>query len=56
MGINARWHKDNRMPGGATMSQKAEWHVRHQKSCGCRPIPEKVLEYIRHGKQKQRHG
>ena len=52
MGINARWHKDNRMPKGATMGQKVEWHIRHQKSCGCRPIPKAVSDYIKHEKRR----
>jgi hypothetical protein len=51
MEINKKWHAKNKMPEGATMRQKAEWHLSHHENCGCRPIPEKVLEYIKNGKK-----
>jgi hypothetical protein len=47
MGINTLWHAKNRMPKAATMQQKAKWHTEHVKNCGCRPIPKKVLEYLK---------
>jgi hypothetical protein len=35
--INASWHKSNKMPARATLDQRVEWHLAHQKACGCRP-------------------
>jgi len=41
MTINAGWHKKNRMPKNATLEQKREWRIGHQKNCDCRKLTEK---------------
>ena len=42
--INAEWHYRNKMPKNANIDQRIDWHARHQKACGCMPIPDKVKE------------
>lgn len=43
--LNAAWHKKNRMPVNPTLQQRIDWHLEHQKNCGCRPgLPEKLRE------------
>src|SRR5450432_3764844 len=37
------------MPPHASDAQRIAWHLAHQKSCACRPIPAKVLAQIREG-------
>ncbi len=38
--INRVWHEKNKMPKNPTEEQRAEWHLRHFKNCGCRlPTP-----------------
>lgn len=49
--MNSKWHEKNRMPKNATLRQRAAWHVRHQKNCGCRPIPKGVRSYIKKMRQ-----
>jgi hypothetical protein len=34
------------MPARATLLQRVKWHLEHARECGCRPIPEKILEPI----------
>ena len=38
-GLNAEWHRAHRMPPKATLEQRLEWHVEHQKHCACRDMP-----------------
>ncbi|MBX7151419.1 hypothetical protein K1X84_07250 [bacterium] len=52
MKINAEWHQKNRMPKNATLQQRVEWHLAHQKNCSCRPIPEKLAQTMKKMKIK----
>lgn len=46
--INAAWHQQHRMPKNATTDQRIEWHLEHQKNCGCRTdIPTKLKEEMK---------
>lgn len=45
-GINADWHRANRMPKNATAEQRIAWHLAHATNCRCRPIPEGVLKLM----------
>jgi hypothetical protein len=45
--LNAEWHLKNKMPEKATVEQRIEWHLTHVENCGCRPIPEKLMEEIK---------
>jgi uncharacterized protein YdhG (YjbR/CyaY superfamily) len=45
--LNAAWHRRNRMPRGASLYQRAVWHLAHARACGCRPIPKSVLDLAR---------
>jgi hypothetical protein len=48
--LNKEWHQANRMPANPTIDERIEWHLAHQKNCGCRQIPEKLkAEMIRRG-------
>lgn len=52
-GINAAWHKKNKMPKNPTLQQRIDWHVRHQKNCGCRSgLPVKLKEEMKRLKIK----
>ena len=35
MKLNREWHLANRMPKNATLDQRVEWHLEHEKQCGC---------------------
>lgn len=51
MTLNAAWHKTNPMPMKSTLAQRVDWHERHAKACGCRPMPPTVIrEIARRGK------
>jgi hypothetical protein len=45
--LNAEWHRKNRMPERATLDQRVRWHLKHQRNCGCREMPESVKKEIR---------
>lgn len=50
MKLNKDWHTANKMPKNPTMDERIEWHLEHQKNCGCRDIPEKLkLEIDKRG-------
>jgi hypothetical protein len=41
--MNREWHKQHRMPKGATEKERIEWHREHAKNCTCRPAPKNLL-------------
>lgn len=45
--MNSTWHKGHLLPKGASLEERIAWHREHQKRCGCRPIPPKVLDQMR---------
>lgn len=52
-GINAAWHQKNKMPRNPTLQQRIDWHLEHQKNCGCRPgLPAKLKEEMKKQKIK----
>jgi hypothetical protein len=44
--LNREWHVSHRMPQRATLEQRIDWHLEHQRHCGCRGIPERIREAI----------
>jgi len=46
MAINKEWHLANKMPKNATLDQRIEWHLAHQKNCSCRGTPKKIRAEI----------
>ena len=40
MAINKKWHEQHKMPKNATLVEKLQWHIAHEKNCSCRPMPE----------------
>jgi DNA-3-methyladenine glycosylase I len=46
MAINAQWHAAHPLARGASDEERLRWHRAHQKSCGCRPIPARLLARI----------
>ncbi|MGA2528207.1 MAG: hypothetical protein ABSG36_03480 [Acidimicrobiales bacterium] len=42
--MNGQWHSQHRLDKGASLDERILWHLEHAQSCGCRPIPPKVLE------------
>ena len=43
MNINKECHHANPMPSRASLDERIQWHLQHQKACACRPIPPKLL-------------
>jgi hypothetical protein len=54
--VNRAWHEQHKMPSGATLKERIEWHVEHAKECGCRPIPQGLLAKQGVREQGQRSG
>jgi hypothetical protein len=50
--INKVWHEKNPMPKKASQNQKIQWHTDHQRECGCREIPPKLLALMKDRKPK----
>ncbi|MCB0719592.1 MAG: hypothetical protein KDD65_14180 [Bacteroidetes bacterium] len=44
--LNREWHRANRMPKNPSMDQRIAWHLEHAKNCGCRSMPESVVNAI----------
>jgi hypothetical protein len=45
--LNKEWHKAHPMPMKSTLDQRVEWHLEHQKHCGCRKeLPRTIREEI----------
>ncbi len=41
--MNREWHKEHKMPAGATEKERIEWHLEHARNCACRPIPKEAV-------------
>jgi catechol 2,3-dioxygenase-like lactoylglutathione lyase family enzyme len=44
--LNARWHAEHRMPAGASLEQRIEWHTVHARQGGCRDMPPRIRAEI----------
>ena len=44
--MNKLWHTENKMPPKATLEQRIQWHMKHQKHCACREIPKSISPHI----------
>ena len=55
--MNLEWHKQHKMPAGATEKERIEWHLEHTRNCGCRPAPTELLAKVeKQGTEKTRQG
>jgi hypothetical protein len=45
--LSKEWHAKNRMPKNPAMDERLQWHLEHSQKCGCRPVSESVLVYVR---------
>lgn len=45
--MNASWHQNHPMPKRPTPAQRLEWHLAHQRACGCRKLTPARLEALR---------
>ncbi len=52
MSINKVWHSKNKISPKATLGQKIQWHADHARECGCRPIPNSILQKMKERKPK----
>lgn len=47
-GLNAGWHKKHPLPKNPTLQQRIDWHLEHNRNCGCRPgLPEKLKQQMK---------
>jgi hypothetical protein len=52
--LNGAWHQKHPMPKNPTLEERVDWHLAHNKACGCREIPETVLAELRRRGQTNR--
>jgi uncharacterized protein YdhG (YjbR/CyaY superfamily) len=45
--MNSPWHEQHVLSKAASLEQRIAWHREHQKRCGCRPIPPRLLAQMR---------
>jgi len=46
MALNKEWHAAHPMPKKPTLEQRYQWHLEHEKACGCRPMPARLREQV----------
>lgn len=46
MSINKEWHLANKLPKGAALDQRIDWHIAHSENCTCWKTPLKIQEEI----------
>jgi hypothetical protein len=44
--INRSWHEEHPMPKNPTLEQRVAWHVEHARECGCRKMPNSVVQEL----------
>ena len=44
--MNKLWHSKNKMPPNATLNERIDWHLKHQKNCACREIPKSLVKHL----------
>ena len=49
--MNKPWHDEHPMPKKATLEQRIQWHVEHQKNCACREMPTAIQKAVKETKQ-----
>lgn len=54
MAINIKWHKTHKLHKSAGLEARIDWHVKHEKHCACRPIPDKIKKEIEKKSTKRR--
>jgi hypothetical protein len=52
--MNGTWHQKHPMPKKATLEERVDWHLAHEKACGCRGIPKTVMAELRRRGQANR--
>jgi predicted nucleotidyltransferase len=52
MMINKEWHLKNKMPKNATVEQRLQWHLKHEKHCKCRPMPKELKKITKGSKRR----
>ncbi len=54
--INVEWHDAHPMPKNATLDQRVEWHLEHQRECHCREgLPKTVQAELDRRAAKRRN-
>jgi hypothetical protein len=51
--VNREWHREHKMPEGATVAQRIEWHLVHARHCACRPFPKGLLVKLDEEQRRQ---
>jgi hypothetical protein len=49
--MNKEWHRQNKMPKKATLQERLNWHLEHQRHCDCRPMPENLAALVAQRRQ-----
>lgn len=47
MAINKEWHTKHKMPKNASVKERIEWHLEHEKNCSCRVMPEALRKRMK---------
>ena len=42
MKLNKEWHLTHKLPRGASLEERLEWHLLHAENCQCREMPESI--------------
>ncbi|HUN54913.1 MAG TPA: hypothetical protein VMU29_07140 [Smithella sp.] len=50
--MNKEWHSKNKMQPKATLNERIDWHLRHQKNCACREMPKSLAKYVNASREK----
>jgi hypothetical protein len=45
--INEVWHAAHPMPDRPTAEERVNWHFEHARLCGCRPVPESLVQAVK---------
>lgn len=45
--MNKEWHLKNLVPKDKKSETYLQWHVNHTRECGCRKMPQKVIERLK---------
>ena len=54
--FNKQWHAEHRLGKGAGLDDRIQWHLEHDKVCGCRPIPDAILKEIERRRATKKYG
>jgi hypothetical protein len=52
--LNREWHEAHRLPRNAKLAERVDWHLEHERVCGCREMPASIKAELERREERNR--